>query len=214
MLIYKYAIREHCYIFLQELTTDKNKTVTAVSKLVVPYGTEDWSNNYPNDLRESLTTAMLFAAVDKRLHWNSGFDDKQGNLVRKIMIPMVHMDFTRTLLTPGNRKPPKADGTDRCPTALIPEMEQLNRVLWDNQFTVVNSILNNRGIKFDSLYEQAFASLLVPYYQAVCPKAGGDLPEPYLFDYKSYAKRIYDIIVREVMSCDWEDPIGYNSLGL
>lgn len=160
---------------------------------------------------------MLFAAVDKKLKWNPGFYDNQGNIVRKIMIPMVYKDYTRTLKAPGDRKPPRADGTDTCETALIPEFEQLDQVLFDNQFFVVNSIMKHRdfaGIKVEKIYAELFENLYVPYYQAPLPNAGQYLDNITSFDAKAYGKHLYDIILKEVMSCDWEDPVGYNTLGL
>lgn len=200
---------------MEKLTKDKKKIVSAISKDIFHVGGSGW-DNYDKDVSDSLTTAMLFTAVDKDLSWNSGFKDKQDNLVRKIMIPMVYRKVTTVLQTPGNRKPPKADGSDKCATALIPEIEQLNKVLWDHHFTVVMSILNNgvSGTVPDIIYGQLFASLLVPYYQAPIPKAGEYLKDPKNFDHKAYAKKIHNMISEEVMSCDWEDPIGYNTLGL
>lgn len=95
-------------------------------------------------------------------------------------------------------------------------MQQLNKVLWDNQITVVNSIINSKPVTtfLDKYYEDLFARLFVPYYQAPIPKAGVTFSKPDNFDYKAYAKVVYDIISKEVMSCDWEDPVGYNTLGL
>lgn len=200
---------------MQKLTADKNKIVSAISKSVFVNSTSGWEN-YDGDASNSLTTAMLFTAVETDLKWNSGFNDKQDNLVRKIMIPMVWRDHTRKLETPGNRKPPNADGTDTCVNSLIPEIEQVNKVLWDHQFTVITSIINTAqlGKIQDQIYRELFASLFVPYYSAPIPREGEVFKNAKEFDYEAYAKSLYDIISREVMSCDWEDPVGYNTLGL
>lgn len=158
---------------------------------------------------------MLFAAVDKRLKWNPTFYDDPNNIVREIMILMVYKDFTKVLTTPGNRQPPKADGTDNSSTTLIPEMDQLNQVLWDHRFTVINSIMKHTETRqtIEEYYQDVFSSLFVPYYQAPLPE-----PAKYAntskFDAPAYAKHLYDIKIKEVMSCDWEGPVGYNTLGL
>lgn len=129
---------------------------------------------------------------------------------------MVYRDYTKTLLKPGNRTEPKADGNDTCTNALIPTIEQLNKVLWDNHFTVINCILNSLGygILQDKVYRDLFASLFVTYHQAVIPEEGVYLTEPDGFNFTVFAKSMHDFIKHEVMSCDWEDPIGYNTLGL
>lgn len=172
-----------------------------------------------NDAAQSVLTAMLLSAVDKKLNWNSGFYHTNKQLVRKIMIPMLSRDVTRVLLNPGNRTVPKADGEDNCGNSLIPTLEQLDDVLWNNQFTVVTSILNSDLLGTDKyledVYVKEFASLLIVLYQTFFP---GPKPQKWKLndtvDFKSYAKKIYDIIATEVMMCDWKDPTGYNTLGL
>lgn len=204
---------------MQELTGEKNKIVSALSKSVFPTGSNNHSNELPIGLdgAGSMTTAMLFAAVDTKIKWNPGFEDKQNNLVRKIMIPMIYRDFIKILETPGDRTRPKADGTDSCATATIPDPEQLNEVLFDNQFTVVSSFIRRKSDYSEyneKLCAELFSRLLVPYYEAPVPKAGQFVDKPENFDAKAYAKILYDIISKEVMTCDWEDPVGYNTLGL
>lgn len=188
--------------------------VAAVGKDVFPTpGGKDTNHSNPGGYYQSLTTAMLFAAVDKNLKWSADFYHG-GKLVRKIMILMVYNRFITILATPGNRKPPKADGKDTCANSLIPEMEQLNQVLFEHQFTLINSIVKvpQVGHSIEKFYADAFSSFFVPYYQAPLPKSGvyasGGM------DTLPYAKNLYDTISKEVMSCDWEDPVGYNTLGL
>lgn len=100
---------------------------------------------------------------------------------------MVYKDFTKVLKTPGNRHPPKADGTDNCSTTLNSEMEQLNQVLWDHQFTVINSIMKNSDIAYniEEYYEYVFSSLFVPYYQVPLPETG-KYANPDKFDAPAY----------------------------
>lgn len=194
----------------QEFTSDRNKTLAAIST--------DKGNSASNgiDDQDSVTTAMLLAAVDSKLKWNPGFYDTKGKTVRKIMIPMVFRKNTNALKNPGGRTPAKADGTDTCATTLPPKMKELNNVLFTNNFAVFNSILNFR-YKDEWLmdyYQKEFGSLLVPYHQFPIPEAKKEPTEYAPFSFRTYAQTIVNQIKKEVMTCDWEEPKGYNSLGL
>lgn len=192
-----------------EPTNEKSKILAGLEKNVYE------NSNHKSDNEDSLTTAMLFAAVDKKLSWNTDFYDSQGQIVRKIMIPLVFSKITKTLLTPGNRTAPKADGKDNCRNYIPPDMIQLNQVLFDNQISVFNSILNFDSTEpMDVYYEREFRSFFVPYYQFPIPGPGQYITEDLNFDFKEYAKKMLQTIKEEVMMCDWEDPIGYNTLGL
>lgn len=92
-------------------------------------------------------------------------------------------------------------------------------MLWDNQFIVVTSVLNSNSLGTDKIQEDVylkeFAGMQSVFYQTFFPARGikwNGTIYPGLFE--NYAKTIYNIIAAEVMMCDWEDPTGYNTLGL
>lgn len=199
---------------MQEFTTEKSKILSAITKT----NQGELNSNYYGDGEDSVTTALLFTAVEKKLKWNSGFYYSGTKIIRKIMVPFVIRNITTVLKLPGNRDTPKADGNDKCSTALPPTTDQLDKVLFDYQFAIINAILNIPANDEDHLtenhYTEEFARLFVPYYQIPFPAPGVRAEHDIKYDYRPYAKQIYDVLKREVMECDWEDPIGYNTLGL
>lgn len=202
--------RELCYFVTHEFSTNKETILAALRSDIGS------SANSGNNDEDSVTTAMMMAAVDKKLEWNHGFYDIRTQTVRKIMIPMVFRKITRVLENPGSRSIPKADGTDTCGTTIPPKISQLNKVLFDNKFAVFNSILNSpyKGEWLNDYYQKQFGSLLVPYHQFPIPGNHKEAEKNSNFNFQVYAKSIVQKIKEEVMTCDWEEPKGYNSLGL
>lgn len=201
---------------MDDWSSDKNRIVKSISK---NFGRGLNYDERVSDFADSVTVGLLNTAVEKKLNWEKGFVNKEGKTVRNIMVLFANRFITKVLKAPGNRTRPKADGTDTCQNALPPPLKQLSNVLYETGFTLINAMLNSafgdESIYLEKHYEKEFASLLIPYYSVPFPGPNiAAIDKNYGKEYKTYAKKIFDIIKQEVMICDWEDPKGYNSLGL
>ncbi|CAL8130058.1 unnamed protein product [Orchesella dallaii] len=195
---------EDCYVVMQQLSSDPSKFGDSFGKIKQKWGSSSTAPEVDERTQhsESSLTALTFAAADKSIGWSKGNVDNDGYIVRKIIILATDQWSTRILRRPGDRKPPKLDGTDKCETALPPTNKEVRTALKKNNIAVVGLFYERNGT-------------ILPYYERII----GAMDVQYTafeIDFTN-AEKIMNFItlgLETVAECEEGDPVAYNTMGL
>ncbi|CAL8092089.1 unnamed protein product [Orchesella dallaii] len=185
-----------CYQIERKLTTDASAIQNAFSNLPFTVG----ANGTNWQIAESGLTA------DTTLGWVKGLRDSSGTVVRKIVALVTDATSTRKLRDESGRHEVRGDGTDLCNNTLPPSDQIVERILRENQMSVIG--LYHIDVRYNNIsvldyYQDIFGRMDIPYQG-----------HPIAISNTNNILMNTLAGIRGTIECTPGDPEPYNTLGL